>query len=1085
MIKLICLAASCIGFTGATLAQETLLLRSPSASTDKIAFAYASDIWTAGKDGSNPQRLTVNQDVEFEPVLSPDGKWVAFSGNYDGNIDVFVIPVNGGNPKRLTYHPSQEIVRGWNGNKIVYASAKASFSGRYLRLFEVDAATGAEEMLSLPEAHQGSFSADGKYIAYIKNPDPAEKAGVYRPFKLYRGGNMPKIWIFNTANNETEEIPSGDANNTKPVWAGNAIYFLSDRDGKTNNVYKYDMGSKKVEPITSYTDYGVKSLYSNGKELVFEQGGKIFLYTIGGQPKQVPVTVSNDIPANRPHYVNAANTIRNYNISPTGVRAVFEARGEIFTVPLEKGDIRNLTNSPGTNDRSPAWSPDGKSIAWFSDEEGEYQLKIKDQKGLQPAVTIPLNGEDFYYNPVWSPDSKKILFNNKHLQLFYIDLTSKKPVKIDEDTYDRPDASFDASWSSDSRWIVYNKKLKNNLRAIHVFDVAAGKATQITDGRSEAANPAFSRDGKYIFFTASTNYGRSVGWLDMSSYENPVVNNIYAIVLSKNAASLLAPESDEEATKPDTVGKTPPADPKALPEKPKTEPLPKQVMIDFDGIQQRIVALALPSSNYYNLSGLTEGKLYYISANAAGETALNSYDIAKRKSETVADNTGNYVIAADGKKLLYVAGGTYGIAPTGAKIAPGAGKLNTATFSVLVDPQKERKQIFDELWRLERDYFYVENMHGANWKAIKARYEKFLPFVGHRDDLNYLFNDMLGELVIGHNYVGAGDYPEQVIVNVGLLGADYEISNGMYRFKKIYSGLNWNPTFRAPLTQPGITVREGEYLVAVNGVPLDAKTNVYSLFQDKAGKQTRISINTEPSAKGAREIIVVPVATEGNLRLMDWVEGNRKKVDELSGGRIAYVYMPNTGGDGYTFFNRYYFSQLDKDAVIIDDRFNGGGSAADYVIDLLSRNVINYWKNRDGDIMKTPEGVIDGPKAMITNEYAASGGDLMPYMFKQKKLGTLVGTRTLGILVGIYNYPVLMDGGTMTAPRLGIFSKEGKWIVENEGVTPDINVQMTPKEVIAGKDPQLEKAVDVLMKQLGPRKEIKAPKDPVRAASGN
>lgn len=1065
-------------------AQETLLLRSPSVSNDKIAFAYASDIWTVNKDGSDPQRLTVNKDVEFEPSISPDGKWVAFSGNYDGNIDVFVVPVNGGMPKRLTWHPAQEIVRGWNGNKIIFASSKASFSGRYLRLFQLDATTGQEEPLSLPEAHQGSFSADGKYIAYIKNPDPAEKAGVYRPFKLYRGGNMPKIWIFNTANNETVEIPSGGANNTKPVWVANTIYFLSDRDNKNTNVYKYDVASKKIDKVTSYTDYAVKSLFSNGRELSYEQAGKIFLLNpANGQSKQIPVSTSEDNPSLRPHYVNAGNSIRGYNISPTGVRAVFEARGEIFTIPLEKGDARNLTNSAGANDRSPAWSPDGKYITWFSDEGGEYQLKLKDQKGEQPAITIKLDAEDFYYNPVWSPDSKKILYNNKHLQLFYIDINDKKPVKIDADTYDRPDASFDASWSPDSKWIVYNKKLKNSLRAIHVFELAANKSTQLTDGRSEAASPAFSRDGKYIFFTASTNYGRSVGWLDMSSFEVPVVNNIYAIVLSKNTPSLLAPESDEESVKPDTTAK-PVADAKTKPaaEAPKPETGIKSIVIDWEGIQQRIIALSLPASNYYNLSGMADGKLYYIAANAAGDAILNSYDIAKRKSEAVFDNIGDYVISADGKKILYTAMGSYGIAPAGAKIAMGAGKLNTSNLSVLTDPKKEWKQMFDELWRIERDFFYVENMHGANWKAIKTKYEKFLPYVGHRDDLNYLFNDMMAELVIGHNYVGNGDYPEQVAVNVGLLGADYEISNGMYRFKKIYTGLSWNPGFKAPLAQAGIAVKEGEYLVAVNGIPLDAQTNVYSVFQNMAGKQTRISVNTTASLSGAREITVVPVATESNLRLMDWVEGNRKKVDDLSGGRVAYVYMPNTGGDGYTFFNRYYFSQLDKDAVIVDDRFNGGGSAADYVIDLLSRTVTNYWKNRDGEIMKTPEGVIDGPKAMITNEYAASGGDLMPYMFKLKKVGTLVGTRTMGILVGIYNYPVLMDGGTMTAPRLGIFSKEGKWVVENEGISPDVEVEMMPKDVIAGKDPQLEKAVDVLMKQLTPRKEIKAPKDPVRVA---
>ena len=1081
MRKIVFLLIAAAGLLQPARSQETLLLRAPSASNDKIAFAYASDIWVANKDGSHPQRLTVNKDVEFEPAFSPDGKWIAFSGNYDGNVDVYVVPVSGGIPKRLTYHPSQEIVRGWNGNKIVFASSKASFSGRYLRLFEVDAVTGVESMLSLPEAHQGSFSPDGKYIAYIKNPDPSEKSGQYRPFKLYRGGNMPKVWIFDVSNNEVEEIAAANSNNTRPVWVGNTIYFLSDRDNKNTNVFKYDPASKKIDKLTSYTDYAVKTLTSDGKELAYEQAGKIFLLNpANGQSKQIPVTITDDIPTRRGHYENAEAAIRNYNISATGVRAVFEGRGEIFTVPLEKGDIRNITISPAANDRNPAWSPDGKYIAYFSDESGEYQLKLKDQKGEQPSITIKLDDENFYYNPSWSPDNKKILYSDKHLKLYYVDVTEKKPVKIDEDTYDRPDASFDAGWSPDSKWIVYNKKLKNNLRAIHLFNIATNKISQITDGRSEAANPTFSRDGKYIFFTASTNYGRNVGWLDMSSYEVPVVNNIYAIVLSKSASSINAPESDEEPIKADAL---PVAKDTAKPaaDKPKPDAGGKPVVIDMEGIEQRIVALPLPSKNNNSLSGMTEGKLFYLSVEPGANAAvLNSYDITKRKNEVVLSGVNNYVISADGKKILYAAGGSFGIAGTGGKITMGDGRLNTGDMKVWVDPEKEWKQMFDELWRIERDFFYVENMHGANWKAIKAKYEKFLPYVGHRDDLNYLFHDMMSELVIGHNYVGNGDYPDPIIVNVGLLGADYEVNNGMYRFKKIYSGLSWNPSFRAPLTQPGTAVKEGEYLVAVNGVALDTKTNLYSLFQNTAGKQTRISVNTEAAVKGAKEMIVVPVGSEANLRLMDWVEGNRKKVDQLSGGRVAYVYMPNTGGDGYTFFNRYYFSQLEKDAVIVDDRFNGGGSAADYVIDLLSRTVTNYWKNRDGEIMKTPEAVIDGPKAMITNEYAASGGDLMPYMFKLKKVGTLVGKRTLGILVGIYNYPVLMDGGTMTAPRLGIFSKEGNWVVENEGITPDIEVEMTPKEVIAGKDPQLEKAVEVLMKQLTPHKEIKAPKDPIK-----
>jgi len=1053
-------------------------LRSPSLSNDRIAFAYASDIWTVSKTGADPRRITVNQDVEFEPILSPDGTTIAFSGNYDGNIDVYTVPVNGGMPKRLTYHPGNDVVRGWHGSKILFTSSRASFSTRFNRFFEVDMKSGVETLLPIPEGHQGNISPDGKYLAYIKNPDPTDKAGVYRPFKLYRGGNMPKIWLFNFDNKEIEEIPASNSNNTRPVWVGNDICFLSDRDNRNTNIYKFDRVSKQVVRLSSFTDFPVKTLHSNGKELVFEQGGKLHLMDASGKAVTLQIQLNADIPTKRSHLENATGSIRNYHISPSGVRAVFEARGEILTVPAEKGDIRNISNSPAAHDRSPAWSPDGRYIAYFSDKAGEYELVISDQKGEAQPISISLGEPDFYYNPVWSPDSKKIIFNDKHLRLFYVDINQKKPVKIDDDTYDRPDASFDASWSPDSKWITYNRKGKNNLRNIYLYEISAGKAIQLTDGLSEATNPVFTKDGKYLFFVASTNYSRNVGWLDMSSYDNVPVSNIYGVVLSKSDPSLRLPQSDEELLKPASILK-----------KDSTRPVTKKgdsaratATIDLSGLNERIEPLSLPAKNYFALSGAVDGKLYYLSTEpGAADATLSFYDIAKQKSETVVTGINDYAISADGKKMLYSARGAYGIVPIAGKLSIGDGSLNTSEMKVMVDPEKEWKQMFDELWRIERDFFYVENLHGADWKEIRKKYEVFLPFVGHRDDLNYLFHEMMSELVIGHNYVGSGDYPDVINVNVGLLGADYEIANGYYRFKKIYSGMSWNPGIRAPLIQPGIIVKEGEYLVAVNDVPLDSSTNIYSLFQNTAGKQIRISTNSRPSLQGAKHQLVIPVSSEAGLRQMDWVEGNRKKTDELSKGKIAYVYMPNTGGDGYTFFNRYYFAQLDKQAVIIDERFNGGGSAPDYVIDLLGRSVTNYWKNRDGDIMQTPQAVIDGPKAMIVNEYAGSGGDLLPYMFRYNKLGEIVGKRTMGILVGIYNYPVLMDGGTMTAPRLGIFSKEGKWVVENEGVIADTEVEMTPKEVIAGRDPQLEKTIEILLKKIPEKKLLTVPKDPVRA----
>ena len=1057
-------------------AQETLLLRNPSISNGKIAFAYASDIWIVNKDGSNPLRLTVNPDAEFDPVISPDGKWVAFTGNYDGNNDVYVVPATGGMPKRLTYHPASDVVKGWWKDNVIYASSKETPTTRYGKLYMVNITTGDDVSLPMPEASQACISPDGKFIAYIKNPDLTDANRNYRPFNLYRGGLMPAIWIFNKNTYDIEEIPGSKGNNnTRPVWLPDGkIYFLSDRDNKINNIYCFDSKTKEVKKITSFSDYNVKTLQGYDDELVFEQAGRIHeMNPTAGTDKTISITLNGDLIAERPHWVDGSKFIRDIDISPTGIRAVVETRGEIVTIPVDKGDIRNLTNSSGTHERSPSWSPDGKYIAYFSDRDGEYDLRLRDQKGEKEEIKIDLGDGNFYYNPIWSNDSKKIVYSDKHLRLHFIDLADKKPVLIASDTYDRPDAFFSASWSPDNKWIAYNRKLKNNLRAIFIFNVDDRKSYQVTDGMSEAAYPVFSKDGKYLFFTASTNYGRSAGWLDMSSYEVPVRNSIYAVVLDKDNPSPLMPQSDEELVK-DTDS--------ASARKAIVKQAGKFTNIDLEHIDQRIVALNLPEKFYSNLQCQQDGKLFFIQNDpGGGSSALMVYDIDKRKADTYMNGVSNFRISADGKKLLYNAGDIYGIVSVQAKPAINDGKLKMETIKLWVDPQKEWAQIFHETWRIERDFFYVSNMHGADWNTIKTKYEKFLPYVAHREDLSYLLNQMMAELVIGHNYVSAGDYPSSVSVNVGLLGADYEVKDGRYQFKKIYQGLNWNPSFKSPLTQPGINIKEGDYLLAVNGIPLDLKMNVFSLFQNTAGKQTRILVNNQPNVQGAKEFIVVPEPNDNNLRLMNWVEENRRKVSELSNGKLAYVYLPNTAGDGYTFFNRYYYSQLDKQGVIVDERFNGGGSAADYIVDALGRKVTNYWKNRDGDIMKTPEAVIDGPMAMITNGYAGSGGDLLPFLFRTKKLGPLVGTTTHGILVGIYNYPVLMDGGSITAPRLGIFSTDGKWIIENEGVAPDIEVEQTPKEVINGHDPQLEKAVEIVMKEVKDKPAIKPPADPVRA----
>jgi tricorn protease len=1063
IIKLLLLASS---FVQAQ-TDETLLLRMPAISAQQIAFAYAGDIWVADKSGNNPQRLTVSAGTENHPYFSPDGKWLAFSGNYDGNMDVYMVAVSGGMPKRLTYHPSMDIVRGWSndGQSVLFSSNAESNSTRYLKIFKISPNGGLAEALPMPAASHLSLAPEGNSLAYVPNRDPFEiDGGTYRPFKHYRGGNTARIWLFNLKNNEVEEIPAAKANNTQPKWIGNKIYFLSDRN-RTNNIFEFEVNSKTITQITNHTDYDVKALNSNGEEIIYEQAGKLHILSLSNkQTRPLKIKLNADLPSQRPHFENVTNMIRNIDVSPTGVRAVVEARGDIFTIPADKGDTRNLTNSSGAHERSPAWSPDGKWLAFFSDESGEYQLKLVNQTAKE-TQTIALE-PSFYYAPQWSPDSKKLLFTDKRMNVFYVDLSNKKPILVDSDSFDTPQQAMEPSWSPDSQWITYQKQLDNHLHAIFVYELASAKKTQVTDGMSDAVSPSFSADGKYLFFAASTNYGLNIGWLDMTSYERPIRRNIYALVLNSQDKSPLAPQSDEETVS-EAKTETPSTAPVKKPEeKPKETKAAAKVTIDFKNLDQRIVALPMPERDYSNLTTI-EGKLFYLEnvQNQVGST-LHRYDIKDRKSEVFIEGVFNFKMSGNGKKIIYnTQGNNYFMTDVASK-PKGEGKLNLSNLRMYVDPLAEYQQMFNEVWRIERDFLYVPNMHGADWQAVKKKYAGLVAHVRSREDLNYLFSEMLGELVLGHSYVSGGDFPDTENVNIGMLGADYQIDNGFYKIKKIYGGLNWNPTFRAPLTEPGVNINEGDYILAVNGVALRGTMSIYSLFENLADKQVVLKVNSQPSEAGAREVTVVPINNEGNLRNMAWVEGNRKRVDELSGGKIAYVYMPNTGGGGYTFFNRYYFAQIGKQAVIIDERFNGGGSAADYVIDLLDRDLMNYWATREGKVSTTPNAAIFGPKAMITNEYAASGGDLMPFLFREKKLGKLVGKTTLGILVGIYNYPVLIDGGSVTAPRLGIFDKNGKWIVENEGIAPDIEVEMTPKEVIKGKDPQLDKAVEVLLEEL-------------------
>lgn len=1097
MKKTLLLAAAGLLTAGLLHAQtdETLLLRQPTLSKTHLAFSYAGDLWVAGRDGSQPRRLTVAPGNETGPVFSPDGRQVAFTANYDGNTDVYVLPVEGGEPRRITWHPGPDMVRGWSpdGKSLLLLSAMQSATLRHLQLFTVPVAGGLPRQVPIEMMGSwASFSPDGTELAYTPIAD------AFGTWKRYRGGMTTPIRLLKLASMDSEIIPHENASDVQPLWMGSKVYFLSDRN-RIMNVFEYDRSSKKVKQVTDFKDFDVKTLQGDGSTLVLEQAGRIhILDPASGKVTPLSIRIQPEVLAVRPGWRNVSNMVRGVHLSPGGLRAVVEARGDIYTVPVKKGDWRNLSHSDGTHDRNPLWSPDGGRIAWVSDASGEYQLMLQDQKGERQPETISLGDPSFYRLMSWAPDGKKILYGDKKMNLWYMDLATRKPVKITQDTYG-PNSTIEAGWSPDSRWVAFSKKMDNYMRSVYLYELATGRSIEVTDGRSDATNPVFSRDGKYLFFAASTNTGLQVSGLDMSGYDRLSTSNLYLVVLDKNEVSPFAPESDEEQVKAEErkADEKKEADRKDADKKeadkkdadPKAEDATKGkkelvVKIDAEGIDQRILALPIGAANLQNLETADGGRLFYIDY-GIGEAKPNLYrfDLKERKADVFMANVGSYDISADGKKLLYRSGPNLGIVEVGGKPAVGDGKVDVSGLQARIDPRNEWKQMLGEFWRIERDYFYVPNYHGVDWPGIRAKYARFLPHVASRSDLNYLIGEMMGEMVIGHNYVSGGDFPDVKNVPVGLLGADYELVNGSYRFKKVFSGEHWNPSLRAPLTAPGVNVKPGDYLLAVNGTPLTASDNVYGFFENLVGRQVTLTVSSQPKMEGSRQVVVVPIASETPLRQMAWVEENRRKVDAATGGKVAYVYLPNTGSQGYEFFNRYYYSQLDKQAVIIDERYNGGGMVADYIIDMLNRPLLSYWAPRDGKPYSSPAASIYGPKVMIINEYAGSGGDALPHFFRRRQLGTIVGKRTWGGLVGISGYPPLLDGGSVTAPSFGIYSPDGKWEVENVGVSPDIEVEMDPKLTAAGKDPQLEKAIAVVMEQLSkaPVKKVPVPKPDNRA----
>jgi tricorn protease len=1060
----------------------TRLLRFADISKDKVVFVYAGDLWIAAREGGAARRLTSHVGDELYPKFSPDGKWIAFTGEYDGNPDVYLIPAEGGEPKRLTFHPSNDIVLGWthDGKNILFRSDRISVPPfRTTRLFLVSPQGGAARPLPVPRGELTSFSPDGNKIAYLETSQES------RTWKRYRGGWSLPIAIYDLKKNTYEELPKTAGMDLFPMWHGNGIYFISDRDG-VMNLFHYDLATKQTKKLTDYKEYDIKWPSLGPESIVYENGGLLYEYNLASsKTRNIPIEVrAEDIEA-RPEFKSVVENIETFSISPSGVRAIVAARGNIFTVPTEHGSIRNLTtDNSSIHELSPAWSPDGKSVAYLSDKTGEYEIYVRSQMGGQDT-RITTDGGIYRYGPVWSPDNKKLLYWDKAHQLWYVDIDDKKPVVVNKGDYGD---LADGSWSPDSRWIAYSKTHRRGSNDVFLYSLDTKKITEVSGGFYNDTNPVFDPDGKYLYFISTRYFYPSAGQLDQR-YNYYSTDGVFAVTLKADEASPFAPQSDEEKAaeekkdekkddkkasdaKPDKQKKDEKKDEK------KEEP-PKPLQIDLDGIESRVAPVPIPAGILTALA-VRKDKFFYLAtpqeARQAGtedddkpQNILHVYDVAKREDKVLLEGIDTYNLDKEGKKVIYKARDVYGVVDAEpGKARVGEGKLDLSGLQVQVDPREEWRQIFHEAWRIERDFYWDPNMTGHDWKKIGDRYEALMPWVAHRSDLNYIIGEMIAELSTSHTYVGGGDQPKRPHVGVGMLGADFVADGGYYRIAKIYPGENWIEAARSPLTDPGLKVKAGDYLISVNGHEARTDRDVYAYFQNLAGKLVTLKINSKPATEGAWEIAVKPANDENGVRYLDWIEANRRKVAEATGGRIGYMHVPDTTIPGIIAFDKQFIAQLGKDGVIVDERCNSGGQIPDFYTEKLARQLLTVLASREDKDQPWPPVAIYGPKVMIVNELAGSGGDAFPWFFHREKIGPIVGTRTWGGLVGISRSVPLRDGGSVTAPETAFWSPDngGEWIVENHGVDPDYVVPQRPDLVVSGHDPQLEKAIELAREAL-------------------
>ncbi len=1050
-------------------------LRQPDVSATEIAFVYAGDVWVVPKAGGVANRLSSPRGDESFPRFSPDGKLIAFTGDYDGNEDIYVMPSGGGVPSRVTHHPAPDRMLGWypDGQSILYASPMESGRDRFFQLYRVSKDGGMPVKLPVPYGEFGAISPDGKWLAYVPQSQD------FRTWKRYRGGWNSRIWLYNLETGASKQVAPSDANNSQPMWHGRTLYFLSDRGtGERANIWAYSLDKDSIRQVTRISDYDIHFPAIGPSDIVFESGGRLYLLDLATeQTHDVRVEVITDASTLKPRLDSVGGRIADAAISPTGKRAVFEARGDIFTVPAENGPVLDVTRTPGVAERTPTWSPDGRSIAYWSDRGGEYQLMVRPADGSGAEEQLTTFGPGFRYRPYWSPDSKKLAFIDQTMTVWIVDRDTKKATKVDRGLFMYQGAldPFRVSWSADSRWLAYARDLENRNTAIFLFDTKSGTRTQVSSGYYADAGPVFDPDGQYLYFLRNSAFVPIYSDVENTwIYAN--TTQIAAVPLRASVPSPLAPKNDEEAAKRDstaadtTKGKKPDA----------AKPKATAVDIDLAGFESRVVLLPPEAGNYADLAAAS-GKVLYRRTPRTGagpsdkKSPLVYWDLKDRKEETVIDDAAGLDLSFDGQKVL-VAQQPRRFAIVDVKPGQKFDKpLRTNELTMTVDPRAEWQQIFADVWRFERDYFYDPGMHGVNWSAERARYGKLLDASVTRSDVNFAIGELISELSSSHTYRGGGDLETGPRRGIGLLGVDWSLENGAYRIKKIIAGAPWDAEVRSALT--GVDVKEGDYVLAVNGVPLDPKQDPWAAFDGLADQTVKLTVNGRPSSDGARMVLVKTLADEGRLRYLAWVEANRRHVDEMTKGRVGYVYVPSTGLDGQTELERQLAAQIDKQGLIVDERFNSGGQIPDRFIELLNRPAMAFYAVRDGQDWRWPPAAQVGPKVMLINGWSGSGGDCFPTFFREAKLGSLIGERTWGGIIGISGVPQLIDGGFVTVPTFRQYDPSGQWFAEGHGVDPDIAVAEDPGVLARGVDQQLDAGIQEVERQLQSRP-VAAPKRP-------